>query len=397
MAKSKHSLETSCVHSGSPQAGGEPVVTPIYSTSTFRFRNAAHGAALFAGAEEGFIYTRLGNPTVAALEDALAELEGGTSALACSSGMAAISTLIAALVDAGSHVVCSESVYGATATLFSTVLKRLGISSTMVDTSNPLAVRRAINQRTRLVFVETPGNPTLAVTDIAAIAEICRKKRIAFAVDNTFMSPALQRPLALGADYVVHSMTKFLNGHADVVAGAIVVRDPGAYRQLRQTLNHLGCTLAPFEAFLVHRGLKTLALRMQRHCENAQRVAEFLVEQPQVAAVSFPGLPSHPQYEIHRRQASGPGGIISFELRGGLAAGQRLINSVRLCTLAVSLGGVETLIQHPASMTHAGMSPALRRQAKITDGLVRISVGIESVEDIIGDLKQALRKAQTRC
>ncbi|MFO7651571.1 MAG: aminotransferase class I/II-fold pyridoxal phosphate-dependent enzyme [bacterium] len=378
---------------GQPHEGAGPVVTPIYATSTFRFRDAQHGADLFAGKEEGYIYTRLLNPTVKALEDCIARLEGGSHGLACASGMAATSTLMAGLLSNGDHVVCSESVYGPTATLLTTVLGRLGIKYSLVDTSDLAAVRSSIKPETKLVFVETPGNPTLVVSDIAAIAELCRERGIRVAVDNTFMSPALQKPLALGADFVVHSLTKFLNGHADVVGGVIVTKSAADYPVVRKTLNHLGGTLAPFEAFLVHRGIKTLGLRMERHCANAQRVAEYLEKHAKVDWVAFPGLKSHPQHELHARQASGPGGMISFELKGGVEAGARLINSTRLCALAVSLGGVETLIQHPASMTHATMPADLRRQAKITDGLIRISVGIEAVEDIIADLAQALERA----
>ncbi len=393
MSHTPKDFRTLCVHSGQPHEGAGPLVVPIVASSTFRFRDARHGADLFAGKEEGYIYSRLLNPTVRALEDCLAELEGGSHGLACSSGMAAISTLITGLVSSGEHLVCSESVYGATASLLTSVLGRLGINFTMVDTSDLHAVRSAIRPETRLVFVETPGNPTLVVSDIAAIAAICHERGIRLAVDNTFMGPALQKPLALGADFVVHSLTKSLNGHADVVGGAIVTRDAADYAPLRKTLNHLGGTLAPFEAFLVHRGIKTLALRIERQCANAQRVAEILSTHPKVDWVAFPGLASHPQYDLHRRQASGPGAMISFELKGGLDAGVRLINSTRLCALAVSLGGVETLIQHPASMTHATMPADLRRQAKITDGLIRLSVGIEAVEDIVADLVRALEAA----
>jgi methionine-gamma-lyase len=392
LSNPEHDFSTRCVHAGTPHEGGEPVVTPIYSSSTFRFRDAKHGADLFAGREEGFIYTRMLNPTVKALEDCIADLEGGARGLACASGMAATTTLLAGLVSAGDHVVCSESVYGPTATLLTTVLGRLGIRYALVDTSDLAAVRAAMTPETKLVFVETPGNPTLVVSDIAAIAALCREQGARLACDNTFMSPALQRPLALGADFVVHSLTKFLNGHADVVGGVIVAKDPADYTPLRKTLNHLGGVLAPFEAFLVHRGIKTLSLRMERHCANAQAVAEYLERHPKVEWVAFPGLASHPQHDLHARQASGPGGMISFELKGGIEAGRKLIDSTRLCALAVSLGGVETLIQHPASMTHASMPADLRRQARITDGLIRISVGIEQVEDIIADLARALER-----
>ncbi len=385
-------LGTRCVHAGQPDEPAGPVVTPIYATSTFRFKSAQHGADLFAGREPGYIYTRMLNPTVQALEDCVAALEGGAHGLATASGMAATHTTIAALCSAGDHVVCSSAVYGPTTTLLSGVLARLGVRATAVDTTDPAAVAAAFRPETRVLFVETPGNPTLVVSDLAALAGLCRGRNIRMVVDNTFATPVLQQPLALGADVVVHSLTKFLNGHADVVGGIIVVRDEDTYRQFRSVLNHLGGVLAPFEAFLVHRGIKTLHLRMQRHCENAQLVAEHLAQHPKVAWVSYPGLASHPQFELARRQMKGPGGMISFELKGGIESGRRLMDSTRLCALAVSLGGVESLIQHPASMTHAGMTGEARRAAGITDGLVRLSVGIEDPSDITADLDQALQR-----
>ncbi|MEO0080213.1 MAG: aminotransferase class I/II-fold pyridoxal phosphate-dependent enzyme [candidate division WOR-3 bacterium] len=387
-----YSLGTRCVHAGQPDSGAGPVVNPIFATSTFRFQSAQHGADLFAGRETGYIYTRMLNPTVKGLEDCIAELEGGTHGLATASGMAALATIVTTLCSANDHVICSEAVYGPSATLLTDILSGFGIRSSLVDTTDLSAVESAITPQTRLLLLETPGNPTLAISDIAAIAGICHRHNITLAVDNTFMSPALQRPLEFGADIVFHSLTKFLNGHADVVGGIIVVRGESTYRRFRRVLNHLGGVLAPFEAFLVHRGIKTLHLRMQRHCENAQQVAEFLENHPKVAWVRFPGLPSHPQFELARRQMKGPGGMISFELKGGVEAGRRLMDSTRLCALAVSLGGVESLIQHPASMTHAGVPRELRLRAGITDGLVRLSVGVEDVSDIIADLDQALRQ-----
>ena len=390
--KNGHSPDTRCVHSGQPESGAGPVVTPIYATSTFRFRDAKHGADLFAGREKGYIYTRMLNPTVEALEDCIADLEGGAHGLACGSGMAATHTTLAALCRAGDHVICSESVYGPTSTLLTIVLSGLGIENTMVDSGSLDAVKAAFRPETRVVFVETPGNPTLVLSDIEAIAGMAHEREALLVVDNTFMSPVLQQPLSLGADVVVHSLTKFLNGHADVVGGAIVVKDDERYVAFRKVLNHLGGVLPPFEAFLVHRGIKTLALRMERHCANALEVAKFLEAHDRVEWVRYPGLPSHPQHELAERQMKGPGGMISFELKGGIEAGETLMNSTRLCGLAVSLGGVETLIQHPASMTHAGMPREHRLKAGITDGLVRLSIGIEDVKDIIGDLEQGLAK-----
>lgn len=389
-SSSKHSIETLAVHAGIGDDPTGAVVTPIYQTSTFRFRDVDHGARLFKGEEEGFIYTRMRNPTVEAMENAVAALEGGHKALGCASGMAAIHTVFAGMLRASEHIVCSESVYGPTATLLAGIMREFGVETTFVDTSDLDAVRGAVRPNTRMVYVETPGNPTLVMSDIAICAEIAHAAGARLVVDNTFPSPVLQRPLALGADVVVHSMTKFLNGHADVVAGIIVVKEASEYTLLRKTLNQIGGVIDPFNSFLVHRGIKTLALRMQRHNESAMKVATFLEAHAKVERVFYPGLVSHPQHELGKRQMSGPGGMISFELRGGLEAGKTMMNSVQLCQLAVSLGGVESLIQHPASMTHASMGKPQREQAKITDGLVRLSVGIEQVDEIIADLAAAL-------
>ena len=397
MSASKHpdheSMDTRCVHAGVGDNEHRAVVPPIYQTSTFKFDSVEHGAGLFAGGNdrgEGFIYTRLGNPTVRALEQALAELEGGFMGLACASGMAAIHTTFAAFLKTGDHVVCSESVYGPVTSLLNGMFAKLGVETTFVDSSDLAALKAAIRKDTAVVHIETPGNPTLAVTDLAAAAELAHAAGARLTVDNTFLSPVLQRPLELGADVVVHSLTKFLNGHADVVGGAIIPRTEADWKLLRPALNLAGGTLAPHDAFLVHRGLKTLSLRMARHCETAQRVAERLEQHPAVAWVRYPGLASDPGYAVSKKQASGGGGVISFELKGGLEAGRALMEGVTLAQLAVSLGGVETLIQHPASMTHASMKPELRRQAGITDGLVRLSVGIEDGDEILADLETAL-------
>ena len=393
MINTSNNPKTLCVHAGEMHDSSGAVVNPIYETSTFRFRDVQHGADLFAGKQAGYIYTRMLNPTVKGLEDCVAALEGGTHGLATGSGMAATHTTVASLCSAGDHVICSAAVYGPTSTLLTTLMSKFGVVPSIVDTSDLAAVESAFRPNTRLLFVETPGNPTLVISDIAALAEIAHHHGAVLAVDNTFSSPILQQPLSLGADVVVHSLTKFLNGHADVVGGMVVVKDEERYKSFRQVLNHLGGVLPPFEAFLVHRGVKTLALRMQRHCENGRKVATFLEAHPKVEWVRYPGLASHPQYEVARKQMKGPGGMVSFGLKGGVEAGVKLMNSTRLCALAVSLGGVETLIQHPASMTHAGMSREIREAAGITDGLVRISVGIEDVDDIIADLEQGLTAA----
>lgn len=389
------SLETLSVHAGIEESQFRPAVPPIYQVSTFGFSSAEQGAALFAGEGTGYIYSRMGNPTVQALEKAIAVLEGGCAGLACASGMAAIHTVLGALLKQGDHVVCSEAVYGPTCTLIRSILAGYGVEFAFVDTSDLEAVKAALRHNTKVVFVETPANPTLVISDLAAIGKLAHECGALMVVDNTFMSPFLQQPFRFGTDIVVHSLTKFLNGHADVVGGVIVVKDEALYSPLRRMLNHFGGVLPPFESFLVHRGIRTLPVRMQRHCENAQRIAEHLEAHPQVAWVRYPGLKSHPQYDLGRRQMSGFGGMISFGLKGGLEAGRQMMNSVRLCLLAVSLGGVETLIQHPASMTHASMGAEARRQAHIEDGLVRLSVGLENVDDIIADLDQALT-ASTR-
>ncbi|MBP7744632.1 MAG: PLP-dependent transferase [Phycisphaerae bacterium] len=387
------SRETLAVHAGIESSEFHPAVPPIYQTSTFAFRSAEHGAALFAGEDKGYIYSRMGNPTVQALEKSVAALEGGYAALACGSGMAAIHTVLGALLRQGDHVISSEAVYGPTCTLIRSILVDFGIQSTFVDTSDLDAVQRALRPNTKVLYIETPANPTLVITDLEAVCSLAHQRGVLVVVDNTFMSPILQQPFHWGVDFVVHSLTKFLNGHADVVGGIVVVRQEAHYPQLRRTLNHFGGVLPPLESFLVHRGIKTVALRMRQHCENAQRIAEHLQKHPQVAWVRYPGLPSHPQHALAQKQMNGFGGIISFSLKGGLEAGRRMMNAVRLCLLAVSLGGVETLIQHPASMTHASMGADARRQAHIEDGLVRLSVGIENVNDLIADLDQALEAA----
>ncbi len=384
------SIDSLCVHAGVGENEHGAVVPPIYQTSTFMFRDAQHGADLFAGKGEGYIYTRLGNPTVEAMEKALSELEGGYMGLGCSSGMAAIHTAFAAFVGAGDHVICSEAVYGPVTSLLNTHFAGFGVECSFVDSSSLEAVRRAVRPNTKMIHIETPGNPTLVVSDLEAISEISKEAGAKLMVDNTFLTPIFQRPLELGVDIVVHSLTKFLNGHADVVGGVIVPKTREDYKHLRSVLNLVGGVIDPFNSFLVHRGLKTLALRMERHAANAIKVAEYLENHRAVEWVKYPGLISHPQHELSQRQTSGHGGVISFGLKGGLKAGRHLMGSMHVAKLAVSLGGVETLIQHPASMTHAGMTSDLRAQAGITDGLVRISVGIENSNDIIADLESGL-------
>jgi len=383
-------INSKLIHAGyEPDASGS-VNVPIYQTSTFAFRNAAHGAALFAGEEDGFIYTRIGNPTLRALEDCVAELENGCGGVATSSGMGAVCTVYLALLESGAHVVSTASVYGPSRGLMERDFSRFGVESTYVDTSDLEQVRRALRPNTRLVYLETPANPTMQVTDIEQVSAIAHAHGCLVVVDNTFASPYLQRPLELGADVVLHSVTKFINGHSDVLGGIIVAREMDVYKRLRKTMVNSGCNMDPHQAFLVLRGLKTLGIRVERAQRSAMEIARWLERRPEVSAVRYIGLESHPQHELAKRQMSGFGSMISFELKGGMRAGRLLMDHVRLATLAVSLGGVETLIEHPASMTHASISPEDRRLAGYNDGLVRYSVGIEDVADLIADLRQAL-------
>jgi methionine-gamma-lyase len=391
--KPKARPETIAIHGGlepPPEYGA--VSVPIYQTSTFSFTSADEGAARFSGAAAGYRYTRLGNPTVRALEAAVCELEGGHAALGTATGMAAVSTVFLTFLRSGSHVIGTDAVYGPTRLLLERHLAKFGIESSWVPTDDLEAVRAAVRPNTRMIHVETPANPTIKLTDIEACAGIAREIQALLVADNTFSTPLLQRPFELGADVVIHSMTKYLNGHADVVAGMIVSRSPELHAALVPMLENLGATMDPHQAWLVLRGLRTLALRVEKAQDNAQRLAVWLETHPQVAWVSYPGLASHPQRELMRRQMSGPGAMIAFGVRGGLEAAKEMIDRVRLCIRAVSLGGVETLIEHPASMTHAGVSPAERAAAGIRDDLVRLSVGCEAYEDLRQDLDQALER-----
>lgn len=386
------SVYTKCIHAGTKEDCHGAVVTPIYQVSTFKFKDADHGARLFKGEEDGYIYTRMRNPTVEAMEDAVAILEGGYKSLGVGSGMAASNLIFSAMLATGDHVVCSEAVYGPTNVLLQTVYKKFGVETTFVDTSNLDAVKNAIKKNTKLIFIETPGNPTLVISDIEAISKIAHEAGAKLAVDNTFMSPIIQRPFEHGADVVMHSMTKFLNGHADVIAGIVIVKDPADYPMFRKTLNYIGGVIDPFNSFLTHRGIKTLKVRVEQQMKNALKVAEFLNSHPKVESVSYPGFKSHPQYELAKKQMSAPGAMITITLKGGLKAGKILMDNVEIWQLAVSLGGVESLIQHPATMTHAAMSKEDREKAFITDGLVRLSVGIEDADDLIHGLELGLNK-----
>lgn len=384
-------FHTMAIHAGQeidPTTGA--VSIPIYQTSTFAFASTAQGAARFAGTEDGYIYTRLGNPTTRALEDCVSRLEGGYRGLATASGMAAVSSVYLALLGQGRHVVSSQSVYGPSRVILETQLSRFGVTASFVASERPEEIEAAMRPETDLVYIETPTNPTIEITDIAKTAEIAHAHDALLCVDNTFCSPYLQRPLEHGADIVLHSMTKFLNGHADVVAGMLVARNEEVFERLRPTVVTFGGTIDPHQAWLVLRGVKTLPMRVERSQRNAMHLAPWLEEHPKVRWVKYPGLESHPARDLVKRQMDGPGALISLEVEGGYEAGRALLDRVKLMTLAVSLGGIETLIQHPASMTHAGMTPESRARAGITDGLVRISIGCEDVEDLRADLEQAL-------
>ncbi len=389
--ESRWTIDTQCIHAGpEPDPLFGSVAPPIYQTSTFVFRTPEEGAARFAGADPGYIYTRMGNPTMAMLEATVAALEEGESALATSSGMSATSTVFFALLSAGDHVVCSASVYGPSRVVLERDFSRFGVEASMVDTSDLAKLQDAMTDRTRVVFIETPANPTLAITDIAAAAEIAHAAGALLVVDNTFMSPVLQKPFRFGADIVLHSVTKFLNGHSDVVGGVLVFRDEPLMKKVRGVLHYLGGTMDPHQAWMVLRGIKTLAMRVRTAQENAKALARLLADHPAVEVVRYPGLPGHPQAELIERQMAGPGSLISFDLKGGIEAGRKVLGAVHLPALAVSLGGVESLIQHPASMTHAAMAREDRIAAGITDGLVRLAVGCEAPEDLVADLKQAM-------
>ncbi len=384
-------LHTKAIHGGlDPQAHRGAVSVPIYQSSTFAFPSAEEGAARFAGSSPGPVYTRMGNPTVQALESCVTELEEGCGAIATATGMAAVSAVFLALLREGDHVVATHPLYGSSRTLLTRYFSRLGVTSTFVAAVDSAALAAAIRPETRLVYVETPANPTLDLVDLAAASAAALAAGIPLIVDNTFAGPHLQRPMAWGADIVLHSMTKSLNGHSDVVAGIVVAREPAMLAVLRDAAITFGLTIDPHQAWLVLRGIRTLGMRVERAQENAIAIARWLEEHQEVAWVRYPGLPSHPQFELAQRQMSGPGSVIAFELHGGTEAGRVLMNSVRMITLAVSLGGVESLIEHPASMTHKGISEDEQRRQGITAGLVRLSTGCEDLADLLADLTQAL-------
>jgi len=396
MAKSNN-IETKAIHAGrinDEQFGS--LATPLYQTSTFIFENAQQGADRFAGEEEGFIYSRLGNPTTRQLEMRVAAMEGMEDAAATATGMGAVSGALLSHLQAGDHMIASKAIYGCSYALISHMLTRFGIEVTFVDMTDMDAFRHAIKTNTKLVFLETPINPNMVVLDLDAISNIAKQHDLISVVDNTFLTPILQQPGEFGIDIVVHSATKYLNGHGDVVAGIICGTSEMINHIKMTVLKDIGATMSPHDAWLILRGIKTLPIRMERHCRNAQSVAEFLEENKHVTKVHYPGLKSHPGNTFIGKQMKAAGGVIAFELDTDLAGGAAFINSMKLFSIAVSLGDAESLIQHPASMTHSPYTQEERLDAGISNGLIRISVGLEHEDDLIADLKQALDLIDTR-
>ena len=387
-------FDTMAVHGNSHGNPFGALATPIYQTSTYVFDSAEQGGRRFALEEGGYIYSRLGNPTCTQVEEKLAMLEGAEAAISCASGMGAITSALWVLLQAGDHLLAHKTLYGCTYAFFSHGLSRYGIEVDFVDFRDLEAVKKAIKPNTKVVYFESPANPNMEMIDIEAVSQIAHAQEgITVVADNTYCTPYLCRPLEHGADVVVHSATKYLNGHGDVIAGFVVGSEEYITQvRLLGVKDLTGACLGPLEAYLISRGMKTLSIRMDRHSANAQKVAEFLEGHPKVLSVSYPGLDSFPQKAIADKYMKLPGGMISFEIKGGKPAGQKLINACRLCSIAVSLGDAETLIQHPASMTHSPYTEEECAAAGISQGMVRLSVGLENVDDIIHDLQQALEQ-----
>jgi len=389
---------TACVHAGEGHNPFGAHATPIYQTSTYVFENAEQADALFSGkrmaGEPDYRYIRAppNSPTHAAFIEKIRTLEGGEAGIAFSSGMAAETAIVISQLKKGDHLLSAEIIYGGTYGLFSSILPRLGIEVSFIDATDLEEVKAGLRENTKMVFLESPANPTLAVCDLRKISKIAHESGAITVVDNTFATPFFQRPLELGADAVVESCTKYIGGHGDLLGG-VVVSSAGLIKSMKSTTILTGGIMGTHEAWLCLRGLKTLHLRMERHARNAMQVAEFLEDHPKVERVNYPGLASHPQHLLAKRQMSGYSGMLSFEIRGGIEAGRKLMNGLALCSLAVSLGTVDTLVEHPASMTHSVVPREMRERLGITDGLVRVSVGIEDVEDIVADLEKGLEKA----
>ncbi|WP_369742289.1 methionine gamma-lyase [Pseudidiomarina sp. PP-1MA] len=386
---------TVTIHGGKAKDEHGALVSPLYQTATFAFANTAQGSARFAGEEPGYIYSRLGNPTITELEQRVAALEDYPAAAATATGMGAVSAAMLAFLQQGDHVLVSDAIYGCSFALFSHLFTRFGIEVSFVDMADLAQTAAAMQTNTKLVFLESPVNPHLKVIDIAAVAAIAHAGDAKLVVDNTFMTPLLQQPRRQGADLVLHSATKYLNGHGDVVAGIVCGSAEDIELIKLTTLKDMGATMSPHDAWLILRGLKTLDVRMQRHCENAQQVAEYLRDHAQVREVYYPGFADHPAQQLMGTQMHGAGAVIAFELCGDINTARQFLDSLQLITIAVSLGDAETLIQHPASMTHSPYTPEARAAAGITDTLVRISVGLEAVSDILSDLEQAFTQLTT--
>lgn len=383
---------TRAIHLGhDPHDYHGALIPPVFMTATFAFEDIAQGQRRFLGEEAGYIYSRVGNPTVSVLEARLASLEGGEAALATSSGMGAITSAFWSLVQAGDAILADKTLYGCTYGFFSHGLTRLGVDARFADFTDPASLESALTPNTKVVYFETPANPNMRVIDIAAVSAIAHRHGALCVVDNTYCTPYLQRPIEFGADLVVHSATKYLGGHGDLIAGAVIGRKEQIEAMRFFGVKEMtGANISAMDAFLVQRGLKTLELRMQRHCASAQAIAEWLDAHPAVERVHYPGLASHPQHALANSQMRLPGGMIALELKGGYAAGVRFMDALRLVTRAVSLGDCESLAQHPASMTHSTYTPEARAAHGISEGLVRLSVGLETLDDLLADIGQAL-------
>ncbi|MDN7240221.1 methionine gamma-lyase [Planococcus sp. N028] len=396
MKKQNMKMETAVIHQGyDSKVHHDSLATPLYQTSTFSFSNAEEGENRFAGNSEGNIYSRLGNPTVRVLEERMKEIEFGEGALAFGSGMAAVSAILVYLTKAGDHVLCSRGIYGCTFGLLEIMQEKYGITHSLVSMTTEEEIEQAIQPETVCIFLETPINPTMELVNLEAVVAVASRRGIQVVVDNTFSSPYLQNPICMGADFVLHSATKYLNGHGDVVGGILVGKDKEEIAQLRKTVQKdMGGIMSPFDAWLLLRGLKTLHVRMDRHVANAKKILAFLQKERSVKKIFYPFDPSHPQYDIAVKQMREGGGLISFEVEGGKKEAQAFMNALSLIKIAVSLGDAETLIQHPASMTHAAVPKKERDKMGISDSLVRLSVGLEHTDDLISDLAQAFEKAK---
>jgi len=385
----KEEIDTTAIHPVKRKGHG-PMVEPIFMSSTWRLKNAKQGAEFSLSTAPPEFYTRWGNPTTRDLELALAKIEGGANAIATGSGMGAVSSTVLTFARPGKNIVAGKSLYSATTEMLSRYLPQFGVETKFLDTTVEGAFLRAVNRNTCLVYAESPANPTMELTDLREAAEAAEKVGAPLVVDNTFATPVNQRPIDLGAEVVVHSATKYLGGHTDVIAGALITKDQETFERIWRIYKMLGPTIGPFEAFLVRRGIKTLPLRVKRMNETAMALAEFLDEHHAVSRVNYPGLKSFPQHELAKKQMRGFGGMLSFEVKGGYKTAVRFAESLRLATLAVSCGGVETLVEHAASMTHGTLTPRERKLAGIDEGLIRVSVGLEAASDLIEDFKRAL-------